>query len=71
MQGVYCAIFASPEVQVYIKNLAIEKVKLGIFNLGNKGGIIAKIKIFESELIFSVCHLASGQKTAHLKERLE
>lgn len=71
MQGVYCAVFASPEVQVYIKDLGIEKVKLGIFNMGNKGGIIAKMKIFESELRFCVCHLASGQKTTHLKERLE
>ena len=71
MQGVYCAVFASPEVQVYIQDLSLQQVKLGIFNIGNKGGIIAKMKIFESELKFCVCHLASGQKTTHLKERLD
>ena len=69
MQGVYCAIFASPEVAAYIKGVTIDEVKLGILNIGNKGGVVISINIFETKLKFCACHLASGQSDANLQER--
>lgn len=69
MLGVYCAVFASPEVAAYIKNLQIETVKLGILNMGNKGGVVIKFDIFETSLKFCSCHLASGQKENNMRDR--
>lgn len=71
MLGVYCAIFASPDVAAYMKNVEIQTVKLGILNMGNKGGVVAKFKMFETTLKFCVCHLESGQKEANMRARLE
>ncbi|KAI2603654.1 DNase I-like protein [Hypoxylon sp. NC1633] len=72
--GLLLLIYASPEVAETISNESTVSVGTGIYGLlgywGNKGAITSRILLGETtRLVFSNCHLASGQDQASLDRR--
>ncbi|ORY70884.1 Endonuclease/exonuclease/phosphatase [Pseudomassariella vexata] len=71
LSGLLLLIYASPEVAATISNVSTISVGTGLLGyMGNKGGISSRIMLGETtRLVFTNCHLASGDDQTNLDRR--
>jgi hypothetical protein len=61
MVGLLLIIFVSDNWKHSIRSVQKDTVKTGMGGqFGNKGGVILRIKIFETSLCFACAHLTAG-----------
>lgn len=72
--GLYCILFAKPEISERIRKVEFKEIKLGmnlgVTQLGNKGSLVLSFLIDGVTLKFAICHLAAGQKLSNNQVRI-
>ncbi|CAD8188380.1 unnamed protein product [Paramecium octaurelia] len=64
MVGTFILVFVLDDEKLHISNVKTEIVKYGFGqSLGNKGGVIIKLRFYDSNICFVNVHLPAGQKS--------
>ena len=68
--GLFCAVFVHRNHEKYLRDVRVKVVGCGLGGFaGNKGGIVVKLKLYETELTFVNTHLAAHM--GHVSKRNE
>eukprot|EP01043_Picozoa_sp_COSAG02_P024742 COSAG02_NODE_1363_length_13047_cov_5.747374_4_plen_1214_part_00 len=68
--GLFCAVFVHRNHEKYLRDVHVKVVGCGLGGFaGNKGGIVVKLKLYETELTFVNTHLAAHM--GHVSKRNE
>ncbi|KAG8185014.1 hypothetical protein JTE90_017038 [Oedothorax gibbosus] len=60
--GVCLFLFALPKHAPYIKDVAVDAVKTGLYGAsGNKGGVCIRLTLYNTSMCFVCAHFAAGQ----------
>ena len=70
MVGCLICLFAQEHMLPYLKSLTRDTVKVGFGNMsGNKGGVLIRLQIEDTSLVFWNCHLESGMEQTEARLR--
>lgn len=71
MLGLFLAIFIRKSIKTnsIIKIHKQDQIRLGNYNMANKGSLVVELEINHQKISFSNCHLASGTKNSDNERR--